>query len=309
MLTVMLPVAGLEVNLLGVIILGAVVGILGGLLGVGGGFLITPMLNVLFGIPYNIAVGSDLSQMVGMSSSAATRHRKHGNLDILLGIIMILSACIGVVGGVSVMEFLKNAGTFTIFDSEVPKMTLIMSIIYISLLLFVGTSILKESIRMIRSPLPNDTQVSLGTFAMKLHRIQLPPMISLPASGVKQISLWILCGIGITIGFFCSLMGVGGGFIMTPCMIYIIGVPTTVAIGTSLFQIVFIAAFGTLLHSIKGNVDPILVLGLLIGSTIGSQIGATLTKKLAGAKLRLMLGSLLFIAVLFVAKKLYALIT
>ena len=148
----------------------------------------------------------------------------------------------------------------------------------------------------------------MGELARKLRSIRVPPMISLPDSGVEQVSLWILCTIGAVVGFFCGLLGVGGGFIMTPCMIYVIGVPTTVAIGTSLFQIVFIAAFGAFRHSWEGNVDPILVLGLLVGSSVGSQIGAMLTKKLRGAKLRLMLGSLLFVAVIFVARKLYCML-
>lgn len=288
-----LPVAGQEVSLLAAVFLGAVVGVLGGLLGVGGGFILTPMLNVIFGIPYNVAVGSDLSQMVGMSSSAAFRHRGLGNIDLKLGVIMLVSAFVGIECGVRLMEVLKGSGIRT--------MALVMSLIYTGLLVTIGAGIFRESLRSLRAG--GSSEPARG-FAAAVGRMRIPPMISLPTSGIEGVSLWILLFLGYVMGFACGLLGVGGGFIITPCFIYVLGCPTTVAIGTSLFQIVFLSAFGTFRHSLYGNVDPVLVIGLIAGSTVGSQIGATLTARIRGAKLRLLLASLLFVATAFVITKL-----
>lgn len=293
-----LPVAGQEVSLLAAALLGVIVGVLGGLLGVGGGFILTPMLNVIFGIPYNVAVGSDLSQMVGMSSSAAFRHRRLGNVDLRLGGIVIAAAFVGIECGVRVMEVLKESGPKT--------MTLVMSLIYTALLVSMGIGIFRESWRALRADSAEEPERSLSSI---ICRIRIPPMISLPASGIDGVSLWMLLILGYIMGLACGFLGVGGGFIITPCFIYILGCPTAVAIGTSLFQIVFLSAFGTFRHSLHGNVDPILVVGLIVGSTVGSQIGATLTSRIRGAKLRLLLASLLFVAAAFVITKLVLLLT
>ena len=293
-----LPVAGGEVSLVAAALLGAIVGILGGLLGVGGGFILTPLLNVLFGIPYNVAVGSDLSQMVGMSSSAAFRHRGLGNVDLRLGGIMIVSAFAGIECGVRLMEVLKVSGVRT--------MTLVMSFIYTGLLVAIGAAIFRESWRALRADSATEPAHNLSAM---ICRIRIPPMISLPASGVEGVSLWILLILGYIMGLACGLLGVGGGFIMTPCFIYVLGCPTTVAIGTSLFQIIFLSAFGTFRHSLQGNVDPILVVGLIAGSAVGSQIGAALTSRIRGAKLRLLLASLLFVAAAFIIAKLAVFLT
>ena len=301
-----LPVAGQEIILIAAVLLGAAVGVLGGLLGVGGGFILTPLLNVIFGIPYNVAVGSDLSQMVGMSSSAALRHRGLGNIDLRLGGIMIVSAFLGIECGVRVMEVLKESGTVLVLGREIRTMTLIMSLIYTGLLLAIGSGIFRESLRSLREGGSSEPARSLAT---AVGRIKIPPMISLPASGVAGVSLWILLLLGYIMGFACGLLGVGGGFIMTPCFIYVLGCPTTVAIGTSLFQIVFLAAFGTFRHSLHGNVDPVLVIGIITGSAVGSQIGATLTARIKGARLRLLLSILLFIAAAFIVTKLAILLT
>ncbi|MBN1608372.1 MAG: sulfite exporter TauE/SafE family protein [Polyangiaceae bacterium] len=286
-------------------ILGLVVGFMAGLFGVGGGFLLTPLLNILFGVPYNVAVGSDLAQMAGMSTAATIRHGRIGNIDYRLGLLM----CAGTAGGVEVgatgLEVLKRAGHVTLGHAQIPVMTLVMSVIYMVLLVWIGTVVLRESRKALASVRAGGSDtIEKNWFVERLSALHLPPMISLPRSGIASISLWVILGVGFATGVLAGLLGVGGGFIRMPALIYIIGCPTAVAVGTDLFEIMFSSAYGAFTHGMKGNVNLVLVLGLLIGSTLGSQIGASLTRRLGGPRLRNVFAYIAYFAVLMVAAKL-----
>ena len=282
------------------ILFGLVIGVIGGLFGVGGGFLMVPMLNVVFGIPYNICVGSDLGQMCGMSTAATVRHMRFGNIDFKLGFLMIVGTATGVELGAILLELLKRAGETT--------MTVVMSLIYAALLLFLGQAIVRESLRTIKAGggegdggggVPPASGVML-----RLRTLKLRPMVSLPASGIASVSLWVILGIGFATGVLSGMLGVGGGFIRMPALVYILGCPTVVAVGTDLFEIMFSSGYGVFSHSMKGNVHLVLVLALLIGTTIGAQIGASYTRKAGGPRVRLGFGCLAFVGVLMVAVKL-----
>ncbi len=298
-----LPVAGMEVNWLLLVLAGTGVGVMGGLLGVGGGFLMTPMLNVLFGVPYNYAVGSSLSQILGMSSAAALKHRRLGNVDVKLGLVMSLSAPVGVYGGVSVVERLKTTGVVYLFGREVGVMTLVMSLIYFAMLVGTGVPIIVESLRSLGRESPGGMEPSSLPLARRLHGLRVPPYVSFERAGVENISLWIPVLLGATTGFVCGLLGVGGGFIVTPALIYLLGCPTHTAIGTGLFQIVAASALGTVGHSLGGNVDPVLVILLVLGSAVGSQGGAVLSSWTAGGNLRLYLGIMMMVGACMVVVK------
>jgi uncharacterized protein len=285
--------------------LGLLVGFMAGLFGVGGGFLLTPMLNIVFGIPYNIAVGSDLAQMLGMSTAATMRHGRIGNIDYKLGFLMIVGTASGVEVGATVLEVLKKAGDVTINHARIPVMTLVMSLIYMALLLWIGTMVLRESRKALAAVRAGGEDVIEKTWLVeRLSGLRLWPMISLPRSGIAAISLWVILGVGFATGVLAGLLGVGGGFIRMPALIYIIGCPTAVAVGTDLFEIMFSSAYGAFTHGMKGNVNLVVVLGLLVGSTIGSQIGATLTRRLGGPRLRLAFSVIAYVAVVMVAVKL-----
>ncbi|MFH0902418.1 MAG: sulfite exporter TauE/SafE family protein, partial [Pseudomonadota bacterium] len=285
--------------------LGLVVGFMAGLFGVGGGFLLTPMLNIVFGIPYNIAVGSDLAQMLGMSTAATVRHGKLGNIDYRLGFLMIVGTAGGVEIGASILEVLKHAGDLVIGSIKLPIMTLVMSVVYMALLLWIGTLVFRESRKALKAVRAGGTDtIQKGWIVEKLSSMRLPPMISLPASGIASISLWIILGVGLATGVLAGLLGVGGGFIRMPALIYIIGCPTVVAVGTDLFEIMFSSAYGAFTHGMKGNINLIVVLGLLVGSTIGSQIGASMTRRLGGPRLRYIFAFIAYFAVIMVAMKL-----
>jgi len=291
------------------VLFGLVVGALGGFFGVGGGFLMVPMLNVVFGIPYNIAVGSDLGQMCGMSTAATVRHMRFGNIDFKLGILMIAGTALGVEAGATILELLKHSGEVVINGRPVSLMTLVMSLVYAALLIFLGTAMIKESRRTLKRTAGKadlaTAESPASPIAVRLRTVKAWPMVSLPASGIASISLWVILIIGFLTGCLSGMLGVGGGFIRMPALVYILGCPTVVAVGTDLFEIMFSSAYGVFTHALKGNVHLVLVLALLVGTTIGAQIGASYTRKAGGPWVRFGFGCLAFVGVIMVAFKLY----
>lgn len=289
------------------ILFGLIVGGLGGFFGVGGGFLMVPMLNVVFGIPYNIAVGSDLGQMCGMSTAATARHMRFGNIDFKLGFLMIVGTAVGVEAGARILEALKHGGTVSIAGRELELMSLVMSVVYGALLVFLGTAMVRESLRSIkrsRGRVDLAPEAPGSPIATRLRTLRAWPMVSLPASGIEAVSLWVILSIGFLTGLLSGMLGVGGGFIRMPALVYMLGCPTVVAVGTDLFEIMFSSGYGVLTHSFKGNVHLVLVLALLIGTTIGAQVGASYTRRAGGPWVRFGFGCLAFLGVVMVALKL-----
>jgi len=303
-LTTFLPGDNGIIIFLGLICFGFVIGVLSGLFGVGGGFLMTPMLNAVFGIPYNIAVGSGLAQMVGTSATASLKHRSYGHIDYKLALFILVGSLGGAELGARVLVRLRELGSITLHNHLVGKMYLWMTFIYIVLLLVVGTFMFLESRKAKKRP-PRGGIVATR-ISKKIQKMDAPPLISLPTSRIDSISIWIIIAIGFLMGILSGLLGVGGGFIITPAFIYLFGVPTSVAVGTGLFQIIFTSGYGALTHFFKGNVDFILVAGILAGSLIGSQFGAMLNKRLRGAYVRYYFSWVVFIAIgIIILKFLY----
>jgi uncharacterized membrane protein YfcA len=287
---------------------GLIIGAMGGFFGVGGGFLMVPMLNAVFGIPYNVAVGSDLGQMTGMATAATVRHIRFGNIDFKLGVLMIAGTASGVEAGARILEILKYAGKIMVFGRELEVMSFVMSLVYAALLIFLGQAMMRESIRTIKRTsgrVELSSEAPASPVALKLRTFKMWPMVSLPASGIEAISLWVILGIGFTTGFLSGMLGVGGGFIRMPALVYILGCPTVVAVGTDLFEIMFSSGYGVMTHAFKGNVHLVLVLALLIGTTIGAQLGASYTRKAGGPWVRFSFGCLALSGVLMVLLKLY----
>ena len=282
-------------NLIGLVGLGLIVGALSGLFGVGGGFLLTPMLNVIFNIPYNIAVGSSLCQMIGTATAASLKHSSYGHIDYRLAGLILMGSVGGAELGARILMQLKRLGNITIHHHTVSKMYLWVSVIYVILLLFVGISMFLESRRAKKRP-PQGGVVETR-FSQRIQRVRIPPKVSLPTSRISSISIWSIIGLGFGVGILSGLLGVGGGFIMSPSMIYLIGIPTSVAIATDLFQIIFTSGYGTLTHFLKGNVNFTLVACILSGSLIGSQLGAALNKRLRGAYIRYYFSWVIFLAI------------
>jgi uncharacterized membrane protein YfcA len=288
------PIAGVTVNPILLAGIGFLVGILGGFFGVGGGFIAGPFM-FWTGVPMNFVVGTDLAHMTGKSIVAAKRHRTLGHVDIKLGAVMVFATIIGVEVGAQIIEILEEAG----------NVDTVIGIVYIFILLAISGFTAWESIRALRMVRTDQIDVKdvvgFEGLAKRIHGIKLWPMISFPSSGIESISLWYVVGVGFITGILSGALGVGGGFIRMPLLVYVLGIPTHVAVGTDLFEIVFSAGYGTITHAIKGNVDILMALVMQTGAAMGAQIGATSTRFFAGAKIRLFFSVLPLIGVIMVA--------
>ncbi len=291
------PITGVTINPFFLVGIGFLVGMLGGFFGVGGGFLAGPLM-FWSGVPMNFVVGTDLAHMTGKSIVAAKRHRTLGHVDIKLGALMIVGTIIGVEIGANIIEALEESGSI----DQVIGITYIVILVIISV--FTAWESIK-AIRMIRTEkLAVNEVLAFANISRRVHTIRIWPMISLPGSGIAEISLWVVLGVGLITGILAGALGVGGGFIRMPMLIYLLGVPTHVAVGTDLFEIVFSAGYGTLTHAIKGNVDVLMALVMHTGAAIGAQIGAVATRYFAGPRIRLLFSVLPLIGALLVITRL-----
>ena len=274
------PISGVTINPFYLVGIGFLVGILGGFFGVGGGFIAGPLL-FWTGMPINMVVGTDLAHMTGMSIVASKRHRALGHVDFKLGFVMVAGTVVGIEIGAQLIELLEAAGS----------VDLVVGIAYIVILLLISGFTAWESIRalqMIRSESLDVKDVLAFEFiSRRMHNINIWPMISFPQSGIASVFLWVVLGVGLLTGILAGFLGVGGGFIRMPMLVYLVGVPTHVAVGTDLFEIVISAGFGTLTHALKGNVDILIALVMGTGAAVGAQIGAVSTRFFAGPKIRL----------------------
>jgi len=262
-------------------VIGFVIGILGGFFGVGGSFLAGPALFA-FGMPMNFVVGTDLAHIVGKSIVAAMKHRTLGNVDIKLGTIMVVGTIAGVETGAQGIQYLKRHENIDI----------VVGIGFIVVLVSIAALLAWESHRTRKLVKNTNTQTEedVSAFAhvsKRIHRFHLPPMISLPTSGIKQVSLWAILAVSFVGGAFSGFLGGGAGYIRMPLLVFLLGVPTHVAVGTDLFEIIISAGYGTFSHALKGNVDIMVALVMHTGAAIGAQIGATLTQYFRGPKIRM----------------------
>jgi len=258
-------------------------------------FLLVPLLNIVFSVPYNIAIGSSLLQMVGTSTASTLKHRSYGHIDYKLAGFILMGSVVGVELGARVLMRLKNLGTITINAFTISMMDFWINIIYIILLSLVGTSMFLES-RKAKKRAPRGGVVDT-IFSQKIQNVKIPPLTSLPISNIEYISICYLIVLGFVVGILSGLLGIGGAFILNPALIYLIGVPTSVAIGTSLFQTIFVSGYGGLTHFFKGNVNFALIACILVGSLVGSQLGVKIHNRLRGAYIRYYFSLLIFIAV------------
>jgi len=272
-----LPIAELSVDVFLLLGMGAGVGFLSGLLGVGGGFLMTPLL-IFIGVPPAVAVASEANQVLAASVSGALVHWRRGNVDVRMGVVLLLGGFFGSTAGVALYTVLRAVG----------QLDLAITLFYVVFLGIIGALMLIESLRAIlrrhRSGVPQ----------RKLHQHTwlhgLPLKMRFRKSKL-YISVLLPLSVGFFVGLLSAIMGVGGGFILVPAMIYLLGMPTVVVIGTSLFQIVFVTANVTFLQAVQNQtVDVLLASILLASAVIGAQFGGQLAGRIPGEQLRALLG-------------------
>src|SRR5437870_670662 len=258
------PISGAHISPIYLAIIGFLIGILGGFFGVGGSFIAGPALRAM-GLDWNFAVGTDLAHIVGKSVVAAKRHRALGNVDLKLGLLMAIGTIVGAECGAQLIQMLKRAG----------NVNLVVSIVSIAVYFSISTFMIWESRKTLsmKKALPRGKvkgakakhdpsafeHVTLG-----IQRLKMSPMIELPASGVT-ISLWIILLVAFVGGLFSGFLGGGAGYIRMPSMVYVLGIPTHLAVGTDLFEIIISASYGTFTHAVKGNVDILIALVMHTG--------------------------------------------
>ncbi len=274
------PISNADISPIYLVAFGFIIGILGGFFGVGGSFIAGPALRAV-GLDWNFVVGTDLAHIVGKSVVAAKRHRALGNVDLRLGLIMALGTIGGAEIGAQLIQILKRAGNV----NRVVSIVSIVIYVSISVFMLVESWISMRSKEQTSAAEPDRS--AFINFTRAIHNIQIPPMISLPDSGVKSISIWVIIFVSFFAGLLSGFLGGGGGYIRMPMLVYILGVPTHLAVGTDLFEIIISASYGTFTHALKGNVDIMIALVMNTGAAIGAQIGAIATQYFAGPKIRL----------------------
>ncbi len=276
-----LPIAEMSVNIFLILGMGGAVGVLSGLFGVGGGFIMTPLL-IFIGVPPAVAVGTEANQIVASSVSGVLAHWRRGNVDFRMGAVLTAGGFVGSSFGVALFSVLRGLG----------QIELVISLSYMVFLGAIGGLMFYESVNVIlrkrRAGAGRPVRTARGPgrhtwihglpFKMRFRKSKL------------YISALLPLGIGFVVGILAAIMGVGGGFVIVPAMIYLLGMPTQVVIGTSLFQIIFVTANTTFLQAtVNQTVDVFLALLLLTGGVIGAQVGARLGSKLKGEQLRVLL--------------------
>jgi uncharacterized protein len=284
-----LPIAGNSVNIAVILGLGGLVGLLSGIFGVGGGFLMTPLL-IMFGIPPTVAAASDSNQIVGASTSGTLAHYRLGNVDMKMGILLLIGGILGGALGVQLIKVLRAMG----------NADFLINITYVIMLGGVGGYMFIESLQALKKEKTNDVVNEIPAVDNKPSQLgkimaSLPWQTEFEKSGVTMSAMTPLV-LGTFVGVLAAIMGVGGGFIMVPVMVYLLRMPMHVVVGTSLFQILFTCINVTVMQAYTNHtVDFVLALLLLLGSTVGAQFGTRISKKLKGDQLKIILASLVLL--------------
>jgi len=287
-MTIFLPVAGISINVFLVVGCGALVGFLSGLVGVGGGFLLTPIL-MMIGVPPTVAAASDTNAIVATSASGVAAHFRLGNVDLKLGSVLLLGGLVGASIGVQIIKALRAMG----------NADFLITITYVVVLGSIGSFMFIESLQSLRR----------GVMTPKLHSPEthknfmkkLPFKMNFPRSKVQH-SVFVPFSLCVIVGILSAIMGVGGGFIMVPMMVYLLRMPMHMAVGTDLFQILFTCTGVTIMQANTNHtVDVVLALILALGSTVGAQIGARVGRLLRGDQLKIVLASIVLIVMVKMA--------
>ena len=284
-LYVTMPIAGIDVFWPGLVVLGLGVGIIGSFFGMGGGWMVTPGLNIL-GFPMAFAIGTDITNMAGNSLISTMRHAKFGNVDYRLGLIMVIGTVTGFEVGAQMIMWLESLGHVDLFV----RIGYLILLALIAWLVFTDVSAKKKKEREAAA-----TGQVVGAdeggiqWHKTFHKIKIPPLVHFKAAGI-YCSAWLPIMVSFFTGWLAGILGIGGGLIRMPALIYLIGVPTHVAVGTDLFEVVISALYGAGSYTYKGRTELVAAIIMLTGASIGAQIGAVATKYVKGYGIRLFFG-------------------
>jgi uncharacterized membrane protein YfcA len=284
-LYILMPIAGVKIFWPGLIILGVGVGIIGGFFGMGGAWMVTPGLNIL-GFPMAFAIGTDIAHMAGKSLISTMRHGKFGNVDYKLGLIMLVGTVVGFEVGAQMVMWLERIGS-------VEK---VVRWIYIALLGGIAWMVFHDVAKRAakeRAAAAKGEKLEAGATGVEwhktLHKIKIPPMVHLKEAGIV-CSAWLPIFVSFLTGWLAGILGIGGGLIRMPALIYMIGCPTHVAVGTDLFEVAISGLYGALTYTYKGRTELVAAMVMLVGAAMGAQVGAVATKYIKGYGIRIAFG-------------------
>jgi len=285
------PIAGIDAPILLLVLVGLTVGIVGGFIGVGGGYMVTPAL-IVFGFPGYMASGIDMTHIAGKGVVSTIRHRQLGNIDWTLALSMVAGTMLGVELGVRLLVYFKTLGISTV--------VLLITSVVVMFVLFLYTQIetrrahikLKE---MSRDGVEMGRELQTSNLPRFFQNIPLAPIMRCRTARVV-VSMWVVVAVGVVTGALAGFLGVGGGFIRVPALVYLVGASTHIAVGTDLVEIVFSGGYGALRHSMEGHVDMVAVLFMISGAMLGAQLGSIATSFVRGPAIRYILSYSLVLA-------------
>ena len=284
-LYVLMPIAGVKIFWPGLIILGVGVGVIGGFFGMGGAWMVTPGLNIL-GFPMAFAIGTDIAHMAGKSLISTMRHGKFGNVDYKLGCIMIVGTVGGFEVGAQMVMWMERLG-------NVEK---VVRYIYLVLLVLIAWTVFADVAKKMkkdRDAVKAGKEVDALSTGIEwhktFHKLKIPPMVHLSVAGI-YCSAWLPIGVSFLTGWLAGILGSGGGLIRMPALIYLLGCPTHVAVGTDLFEVAISGLYGAASYTFKGRTELVAAIIMLVGAAIGAQIGSVATKYIKGYGIRVAFG-------------------
>ena len=280
----------------GLLFLGYLIGIITGLFGVGGGFLLTPSLKIIFHISYPVAIGSSLLQIFCTSLFSAYKHWQHKKLDIKMGAITAAGSLVGAEAGVRLLRFFTARGTVELGGHPVPLADVMISLGFLMLLLPTAVFMYREACAS-RLTGTDEPQIQAGHL---IKHCQWPPLMDFEQSGILRLSVWMPVLLSLSVGLCTGLLGIGGGFISFPLLVYCLGLATKQAVGTSTLQVLAASGYGAFRHMQAGNVDFLLVLFLLLGSVLGASTGVRLSQRINPCDTRTYFAGLMVLAVLLI---------
>ncbi len=284
-LYVLMPISGVTIFWPGLIILGVGVGIIGGFFGMGGAWMVTPGLNIL-GFPMAFAIGTDIAHMAGKSLISTMRHGKFGNVDYKLGLIMLVGTIVGFEVGAQMIMWLERIG-------NVEFVVRILYLVLLGLIAWMVFADVAKKMRKDREAIAKGEAVDALSTGIEwhktLHKIKIAPMVHFEAAGIT-CTAWLPILISFLTGWIAGILGIGGGLIRMPALIYFIGCPTHVAVGTDLFEVMISGLYGAFTYTMKGRTELVAAVIMLIGAAIGAQIGTVATKYIKGYGIRIIFG-------------------
>ncbi|WP_028587932.1 sulfite exporter TauE/SafE family protein [Desulfocurvus vexinensis] len=277
-----MPIAGVHIFWPGLVLIGFSVGVIGGFFGMGGAWMVTPGLNIL-GFPMAFAIGTDIAHIAGKSMVSTMRHSKFGNVDYKLGIVMLVGTMVGIEIGAQLVMWLERLG----------QIGPVVRWVYVGFLAFIAWMVFYDYAKAV-----SNKKKGLGgahgtegvTWYKALHRINIPPMVHFKASGFT-CSAWLPIMVSLVTGILAGFLGIGGGLLRMPALVYLIGCPTHVAVGTDLFEVMISGLYGAFTYTLKGRIEIVAVFVMLTGAAIGAQIGTVATKYSKGYGIRLAFGA------------------